>query len=212
MELNSEMNRKKKIKIVQISLFLLGIFIIYSTYYGEKLNSEKGLISDTTKKKIIKDVRGSKTKGDTNIFYNVKYSGIDLSGNRYILTCKEAITSETDESILDMKDVKATFYFKDQTILNVSSNEGKYNNQTLDMKFENKVIMDYNNDWLKADNAEYSNSGNYLLIENNVKVNSDMGNISADKLFFDLKMQKLDIGSFQNNNINANIKINEKRF
>ena len=37
------------------------------------------------------------------------------------------------------------------------------------MKFENKVIMAYNNDWLKADNAEYSNSGNYLLIENNVK-------------------------------------------
>ena len=111
-----------------------------------------------------------------------------------------------------MKDVKAKFYFKDQTVLNVSSNKGKYNNQTLDMKFENKVIMDYNNDWLKADNAEYSNSGNYLLIENNVKVNSNFGNISADKLFFDLKMQKLDIGSFQNNNINANIKINEKRF
>ena len=39
MELNSEMNRKKKIKIAQLSLFLLGIFIVYSTYYGEKLNS-----------------------------------------------------------------------------------------------------------------------------------------------------------------------------
>ena len=212
MELNSEMNRRKKIKIVQISLFLLGILIIYSTYYGENLNLKKGSISDITKKKIIKDLKESETKDDSNIFYNVKYSGIDLSGNRYILTCEEAVTSKTNESVLDMKGVKATFYFKDQTVLNVSSNEGKYNNQTLDMKFENKVIMDYNNDWLKADNAEYSNSGNYLLIENNVKVNSNMGNISADKLFFDLKMQKLDIGSFQNNNINANIKINEKRF
>lgn len=212
MELNSEMNRKKKIKIAQLSLFLLGIFIIYSTYYGEKLNLKKGSISDPTKEKIINDIRESETKGDNNIFYNVKYSGIDLSGNRYILTSKEAMTSITDESMLNMKDVKATFYFKDQTVLNVSSKEGKYNNQTLDMKFENKVIMDYNNDWLKADNAEYSNSGNYLLIENNVKVNSNLGNISADKLFFDLKMQKLDIGSFQNNNINANIKINEKRF
>jgi hypothetical protein len=212
MELNSEMNRKKKIKIAQLSLFLLGIFIIYSTYYGEKLNLKKGSISDPTKEKIINDIRESETKGDNNIFYNVKYSGIDLSGNRYILTSKEAMTSITDESMLNMKDVKAKFYFKDQTVLNVSSKEGKYNNQTLDMKFENKVIMDYNNDWLKADNAEYSNSGNYLLIENNVKVNSNLGNISADKLFFDLKMQKLDIGSFQNNNINANIKINEKRF
>ena len=212
MELNSEMNRKKKIKIAQLSLFLLGIFIIYSTYYGEKLNLKKGSISDPTKEKIINDIRESETKGDNNIFYNVKYSGIDLSGNRYILTSKEAMTSITDESMLNMKDVKAKFYFKDQTVLNVSSKEGKYNNQTLDMKFENKVIMDYNNDWLKADNAEYSNSGNYLLIENNVKINSDMGNISADKLFFDLKKQKLDIGSFQNNNINANIKVNEKRF
>jgi lipopolysaccharide assembly outer membrane protein LptD (OstA) len=80
------------------------------------------------------------------------------------------------------------------------------------MKFENKVFMTYDDNWLKADDAEYSNSGNYLLIRNNVKVNSDMGNINADKLFFDLKMQKLNIGSFENNNINANIKIDEKRF
>jgi len=212
MELSNEMNRKKKIKIAQVSLFLFGVFIIYSTYYSERLNFKKGIVSDTTKKKIIKDIKESETKGVNNIFYNVKYSGIDLSGNRYILTSREAITTENNEAILDMRDVKATFYFKDDTVLNVTSGEGIYNNQTLDMKFENNVIMTYNNNWLKADNAEYSNSGNYLLIENNVKVNSDMGNISADKLFFDLKMQKLDIGSFQNNNINANIKINEKRF
>ena len=51
MGLNSGMNRRKKIKIVQISLFLLGILIIYSTYYGENLNLKKGSISDTTKKK-----------------------------------------------------------------------------------------------------------------------------------------------------------------
>ena len=212
MELSNEMNRGKKIKIVQISLFLLGVFIIYSTYYSEKLNFKKGIISDTAKKEIIKGIKESEIKGINNIFYNVKYSGIDLSGNRYILTSREAITSEIDEAIINMKDVKSTFYFKDDTVLNVTSSEGIYNNQTLDMKFENKVIMTYNNTWLKADNAEYSNSGNYLIIKNNVKVNSDMGNINADKLFFDLKIQKLDIGSFNNNNINANIKINEKRF
>ena len=212
MELSDEMNRKKKIKIVQVSLFLLGVFIIYSTYYSDRLNFKKGIISDTTKKKIIKNIKESETKGANNIFYNVKYSGIDLSGNRYILTSREAISSETNETILVMRDVKATFYFKDDTFLNVTSSEGIYNNKTLDMKFENKVFMTYNNNSLEADNAEYSNSGNYLVIKNNVKVNSDMGNINADKLFFDLKMQKLDIGSFNNNNINANIKINEKRF
>ena len=212
MESNNEMNRRRKIKLAQIFLFLLGIFIIYSTYYSEKSDFKKGIISEKTKKKIIKDIKESDSKGANNIFYNIKYSGIDLSGNRFILTSKEAITSEVNETIIDMKDVKATFYFKDDTVLYVTSKTGIYNNQTLDMKFENKVFMTYNDNWLKADDAEYSNSGNYLLIKNNVKVNSDMGNIRADKLFFDLKMQKLNIGSFGNNNINANIKINEKRF
>ena len=212
MESNNEMNRKRKIKLAQICLFLLGIFIIYSTYYSEKSDFKKGIISEKTKKKIIRDIKESESKGDNNIFYNIKYSGIDLSGNRFILTSKEAMTSEMDETIIDMKDVKATFYFKDNTILNVTSKTGIYNNQTLDMKFDNNVLMTYDDNWLKADDAEYSNSGNYLLIKNNVKVNSDMGNIRADKLFFDLKMQKLNIGSFGNNNINANIKINEKRF
>ena len=212
MESNNEMNRRRKIKLAQICLFLLGIFIIYSTYYSEKSDFKKGIISEKTKKKIIKDIKESDSKGANNIFYNIKYSGIDLSGNRFILTSKEAITSEVNEAIIVMKDVKATFYFKDDAVLYVTSKTGIYNNQTLDMKFENKVFMTYDDNWLKADDAEYSNSGNYLLIKNNVKVNSDMGNIRADKLFFDLKMQKLNIGSFENNNINANIKINEKRF
>ena len=212
MESNNEMNRRRKIKLAQICLFLLGIFIIYSTYYSEKSDFKKGIISEKTKKKIIRDIKESESKGANNTFYNIKYSGIDLSGNRFILTSKEAMTSEMNEAIIDMKDVKATFYFKNDTVLYVTSKTGIYNNQTLDMKFENKVFMTYNDNWLKADDAEYSNSGNYLLIKNNVKVNSDMGNIRADKLFFDLKMQKLNIGSFENNNINANIKINEKRF
>ena len=34
-----------------------------------------------------------------------------------------------------MKFVEAIFYFKDDTVLNVKSNEGIYNNKTLDMKF-----------------------------------------------------------------------------
>lgn len=206
------MNRGRKIKLAQIFLFLLGIFLIYSTYYYEKTDFKKKIISDETKKEIIREIKESDSKDANNIFYNIKYSGIDLSGNRFILTSKEAITSEANEAIIDMKDVKATFYFKDNTILNVTSKTGIYNNQTLDMKFDNNVLMTYDNNWLKADDAEYSNSGNYLLIKNNVEVNSDMGNINADKLFFDLKMQKLNIGSFENNNINANIKINEKRF
>ena len=203
--------RGKKIKIVQYCLLLFGIIIIFFTYSEKKDDSSNRILSEATKDKVTQNIQ-DKEKNDENIFFNIEYSGLDLSGNRYVLSSEEAITKSSNSSSVNLKKVHAKFYFKDDTTLYVWSDYGTYNNQTLDMQFSKNVKVNYGDNKMTSENAEYSNSGNYLLIENNVKVNSDMGNISADKLFFDLKMQKLNIGSFENNNINANIKINEKRF
>ena len=111
-----------------------------------------------------------------------------------------------------MKEVNAFFYFKDDTILKIQSDKGIYNNKTLDMKFENSVKAFYENSTLIADEAEYSNSKNFLSISNNVVVKDVRGEIFADKLFFDLKNQTLDIKSFQDKKVNANLNYNEKKF
>ena len=42
-----------------------------------------------------------------------------------------------------MKFVEAVFYFKDDTVLNVSSDKGIYNNKTLDMNFDGNVKASY---------------------------------------------------------------------
>ena len=203
------MVRVKKIRIIQILLLLSGLIIIYFTYYAKNTEKNTGLISEKIKNEIIKK---SDSEDAKNVFFNIKYSGIDLSGNRYILTSEEAVMKKENENLLDLKGVNYIFYLKDGTILKVSSNLGLYNNKTLDMKFRDKVLMTYDNSTLEADNAEYSNSGNYLKINNSVKVKSDLGNVFADELFFDLQNKKLNINSFENNNIKANIKIDEKRF
>ena len=52
----------------------------------------------------------------------------------------------------------------------------------------------------------------YLIISENVKIKDVKGSIFADKLFFDIKKQTLKIAAFKDNKINANIKLNEKRF
>ena len=202
------MKRVNKLRIIQFLLLLTGLIIIYFTYYSKNEDPSSNFISE----KIKKEIKQSNLDDAKNIFYNIKYNGIDLSGNRYILTSEEAVMTKDNENLLDLKGVNYIFYLKDGTILKVSSNNGLYNNKTLDMKFRNKVLMIYNDSTLEADNAEYSNSGNYLKIKNSVKVKSDLGNISADELYFDLKSKKLNINSFENNNIKANIKIDEKRF
>ena len=111
-----------------------------------------------------------------------------------------------------MKSVEAIFYFKDDTILVVKSNKGIYNNRTLDMKFIGNVEANYSGSELFAQNAEYINSESFLIISKNVKVIDRKGSLFADKLIFDIKNQKLDITSFNDKGINANLNLNEKRF
>ena len=196
--------RKKKIKIIQVSLLLVGVLIIFFTYIKKENTSENKIISTEAQKKIKKQM---KNQSEKDIFYNIEYSGLDLAGNRYILKANEATTDELNQDIINMKSVTSIFYFKDGTVLNVSSNTGIYNNKTLDMFFSENVEASYIESTLFADKAEYSNSESFLTITNNVIIEDSRGTMIADKLFFDIKKQTLKIAAFKDNKINANINL-----
>ena len=132
---------------------------------------------------------------------------MDLAGNRYILKSKEARNSKENQETVYMKLVEANFYFKDNTILTVLSETGIYNNKTLDMIFEGNVKADYEGSKLFAQKADYSNTKGLLTISNKVEVRDSMGVIVADNLSFDIKNQKLNIASFNDDKINANIRV-----
>ena len=111
-----------------------------------------------------------------------------------------------------MKVVEAIFYFKDNTTLLIWADEGIYNNNTLDMKFRKNVRAEYLESELFAEKADYSNTENYLSIYEDVRIEDAKGNLVADKLLFDITKQTLDITSFNNGRINANVNLDEKRF
>ena len=208
------MERRKKLRIIQISLLALGLFIFFITYFNDNKSSpKKVIVSQNLKNKIEEDAQKNLDKEENiNAFYNIQYSGLDISGNRYVLKSKEARTTESRNELINMIGVDAIFYFKDDTILYVKSNNALYNNITLDTKFFNGVEATYEESELSAKEAEYSNSKNFITITNNVKINDPKGNLYADKLFFDIKNKNLSITSFKNSKINANIDLNEKRF
>ena len=106
-----------------------------------------------------------------------------------------------------MKSVEAMFYFKDDTTMRVVSREGIYNNKTLDMNFDVNVKAVYEESELFAQKAEYSNSKSFLTISENVKIKDLRGTMVADKLLFDIKKSKLNITSFNNDKINANLNL-----
>jgi len=194
--------RKKKLRLFQTILLIVGIIIIFITYTDKGLFLNKKINQKTTTL-IENETTGQKE----NIFYNIEYSGLDLAGNRYIIKSKEATTNASNQEIVNMKFVESFFYFKDDTVLKVTSDYGTYNNKTLDMFFNSNVKANYQNSVLFAENAEYSNSENFLSISGKVKIEDFKGTMFADKLLFDIKKSKLNITSFNDDKINANLNL-----
>ena len=201
-------NRKKKIFSIQLLLLILAFIIIYLTYYKKDENIENQILSSSTKNQI-KQIEEANNK-DT--FFDIEYTGLDFSGNRYLLKSKEAVLDEIKSEIVYMKKVKTVFYFKDNTELHIWADNGVYNTKTFSMKFANNVEAEYEKSKLFAEKAEYSNEENYLSVYENVRIKDIQANIIADKLLFDITEQKLNITSFKDGNVKANINLNEKRF
>ena len=202
------MDRKRKLRTYQTLFLLIGLGIILLVYSKIDLPNKKKIISYDLQKKIDSKIQSNKNSSDTNIFYNVEYSGFDLEGNRYKISSNEAINSSVDLNLVEMKGVFAVFIFKDGTKLDISSEKGSYNNSTLDMEFRNDVKAVYEDSKLYANKAEFLNSKNSLIISNNVKVVDTRGTMNADKLVFDIKKKSLNITS--DNNDVVKTKVNKK--
>ena len=94
---------------MQIFLLFLGLALILFTYVN-KQNSTNKIISKETKEEINKKL--DKNSGVEETFYNIEYSGLDLSGNRYILKAKEASNEKFSNELINLKSVDLLFILK----------------------------------------------------------------------------------------------------
>ncbi|MDA7715026.1 LPS export ABC transporter periplasmic protein LptC [Pelagibacteraceae bacterium] len=198
--------RKKKIFIIQILFLITGLIVLIYTYkIKDSPNTDRVSSLTNQDNNNIQNNQNNVDGGD--IFYNIKYSGLDLAGNRYILRAKTAITDKINEELINMDFVDAVFYFKDGTKLNVLSEKGIYNNKTLDITFTKNVEAEYKKDKLYSQKAEYSNFKNYIIISDNVSIVSEKGNLFADTLLFDVEKKTLNISSLNDSKVNAYIDV-----
>ena len=197
--------RKKKIFLIQFSFLVLGLIIIFFTYKEKNISGSDKIVPENKQIEVKKKLLDKSQKGD--VFYNIEYSGLDLSGNRYVLRSEEAFTVKDNTELIKLKLVKAFFYLKDDTVLTVNSKAGIYNNKSLDMIFTDNVSAFYEGSELYAERAEYSNQKSFLMISDNVIVNDARGRVFADKLLFNIKDQTLNISSIDNRKVNTKLNL-----
>ena len=188
-------SRKKKITLIQLTIFLITVSLLYNTY-RDKNKKEGKIIS-------IK----ADTDPNINSFTDIEYAGFDLNGNRYTLNAGEANFKTKTPEFIDMKNVNANFYLKDDTLLKVISDSGLYNNKTLDMIFIDNVKATYLTSTLLSDRLDYSNTGGKLLASGNVRGESvEKGKFFADNVEYDLTNKTLDFSMLGNKQVNVKVK------
>ena len=187
--------RKRKIIFIQFVIFFVATSLLYYTYRDRNESSEEVLTVEV------------ETDSDTNYFTDIEYSGFDLNGNRYTLNASEADFKTEKPEVINMLDVVANFYLKNGNILKVVSNEGLYNNITLDMEFREDVKSNYLTNVLFSDKLNYSNSSGKLLASGNVRGESvEKGEFSSDKAEYNLTNNNLDFSMLGNKQVNVKLK------
>ena len=197
-------NKKKldKRTSIKILLILSGVLVIFFTYFS---GLQKNQILEKSEKPK-RDLTGESLEETINTFEDVEYEGLDAEGNKFIINSEYAEFDSGKSNIIHMEKILCRFFFKDGTILKITSDKGIYNNITNDMDFEKNVKMYYLENKIFAEKASYLNSENYLIVEENVVGEAPEGNLVADKLDFDLVEKKLKISMYNQDKVN--IKVN----
>ena len=188
-------SRKKNLLLIQITIFLVASALLYNTYRDKNKEVEKFVKIE------------AETDPNTNSFTDIEYSGFDLNGNRYVLQARQANFETKSPEIINMKEVFARFFLKDETVLIVTSDEGLYNNITLDMDFKKNVKADYSTHTLFSDLLSYSNSNAKLIAAGNVRGESiEKGEFSADNVEYELTDKTLNLSMFGSKQVNVKLK------
>jgi len=187
--------RKKNLFFIQLTIFFVAVALLYNTYRDKNKSTET-----VVKVKI-------ETSPDTNSFNDIEYSGFDLTGNKYLLKAVKADFKTESPELINMKIVEAKFYLKDNTVLTVNSDEGLYNNVTLDMIFRENVKADYLTHNILSDSLSFSNTNAKLIATGNVHGESiDKGEFNADNVEYDLTNKTLNFSMFASKRVNVKLK------
>jgi hypothetical protein len=78
--------RKKKLLLIQISIFIFACSLIFFSYYNQ--NSQ--ILLEVNKSNSSIEKKKLLTEKESNTFENIEYNGIDLNGNRYLIKSENA--------------------------------------------------------------------------------------------------------------------------
>ena len=192
--------------LIQISIFLLIIVILFFSYnYLLDTDKKKGL-ADSTQDLVNKEIKLSKDN-DLEVIEELSYTSSDEKGNTYKILSDSGKINEDDQDILLLKNVFAEITLKNSGKIFIYSDQAKYNKSNLNTHFFDNVKLNYEDYNIKSENIFLDYVTKEVKIADNVIYNDSNNQLNADAIDMDLitKFSKIYMTN-KDNKITATIK------
>ncbi len=155
-----------------ISLFIIIlIFLLTFLFYAKKTKVKE------SEKKVISE----EDYTNSNIIENIKYTSKDLKGNEYIILAEEGEIDLNNSSVIFLKNVTAEIkMIKNNEIIRIVSDFGKYNTVNFNTIFSKNVRINYLDNKITSDYLDFSMQKNLLIISKNVVYTNPENILKAD--------------------------------
>ena len=185
----------KKNKIIQFSLVMVGIILLFFTYYS----SDKDKIVDIDKNILVRGV-SQLTKEISNIIENVEYVGSNNKGTFFELNAAIAEIKYDNPNISYLQDVFVVIKLSNLRTIRIRSDKAVFNKISNDCEFFGNVEIIEQDDIITSDNLDLYMSKNLITVYNHVQYNGIKGFLIADKMDIDMLKNEANIFMFNKKN------------
>ena len=184
---------KKQQQKMQLVLIFIGFFLILLTYFYYPYMEKNKLLKDQSAREDLE-----KTLEDAPLtsFENIEYQGLYDLDKPFSVKSEKAHILDEEPDIVYMTNMNVVLYLKDERIVRIISNRGRYNKATYDCFFEEDVRATDGETKIFSENLDLLATENFVKIYNNVKLNHSTGSLRADKIDYDFKTKYFKVSMF----------------
>ena len=193
---------KKKQRWIQLTLISIGLFLFVVTYlYYPRMYENKFLKNQSITENFEKNL----SQGEFTTFESLEYKGLYELDKPFKVKSEKAYILNEDPDIVYMQNMHVILYLNDERIVNITSDKGKYNKVTYDCFFEQNVKATDGSTNIFAKNMDLLATKNFVIIYNNVNLDSTTGYLLADKIDYDFETKNFKVSMFDDKAIKMKV-------
>ena len=174
-----------------IKIFFIIFFLGVCIYIYPKIFIKKKISENTPS--VIEDISSS-----SNIIKDVNCSSKDAQGNSYTIDALQGEIDYSNSNIIYLTDVNALIKLKNNEVIRVSSNFGKYNTENYDTIFSKNVKIFYLDNEINSEYLDFSIKRNSMIVSNNVVYTNLENILKADVIEINIQTKDTKIFMYEN--------------